>query len=75
MSDPPLGRIAGRAERLAQERARRRAGEVAARLSAELGPKVRVDIEEQGVALSGGGLAERYGRDPELRGRIAGALK
>ena len=57
---------------LARKSAKARLGSLAGALREEAPPGVRVDEEEEAVALSGRGLRRRFALEPELRWLITG---
>lgn len=64
-----------RAERAARSRAEARRGEIAERLRAGLPRGIRVEAVEEGVRLSGRGLAARILLDPRLRALFGEVLR
>ena len=57
----------GRGERLARRRAQVRRRRLGFALRREVPPGILVEEVEDGLALVGRQLGERYGRDPQLR--------
>ena len=64
-------RLLGRGRRLALTRAQRRRRQLGAILEQALPEDLLVEEVEDGVAIAGRALGERYARDPELRWRLA----
>ena len=60
-------RIMGRAQLLAERRARARCSELAERMRAELPASVEVEETARGVRLLGRGVRRRFALEPALR--------
>lgn len=68
-------RLIERCGALAERAARRRRAELAERIGGEAPADVRVEPEEEGVALTGRGLLRRLALDPALRWLWAGRVR
>ena len=68
-------RLEARAARAAETRAKARTAELADRLRAILPTGVSIETGEDGVTVSGLGIARRFVLDASLRWTIAGLLK
>ena len=65
-------RLAAKGAALAEQAAGRRRGALAEALREEAPAGVGVDVEDEGVVLSGRGLVRRFALDPALRWLVAG---
>lgn len=71
----PFETLADRVARSAQARAAARRRALAERLAAVVPADVRVEATEDGVRLSGRGLARRFALDARLRNLIEGLVR
>ena len=66
--------LAARGARRAEARAKARREEIAAEIGTAM-PEVTVEVDGEGVRLSGPGLGRRYARDARLRWLIGEATR